>query len=186
MVMTTGWLVRSMSDAQTELRNIICTETHRAEVNEWDGGEGQCPRCCAVADAVLPEVARFVADWIGDMGMEDNAAGSMAKSWLLAMGLEPDSPRDEASLDEQVIEAGDVPERGTWKMPLWMKRYAPLFAVLEGHTAEELYNLDPATIRARGPRTGIAVIALETQILLISRLHQYGYLREPIDLLRGA
>ena len=151
-----------MTEPQSEreqLEVILCTAIHRQTTGEWDGGERGCEKCMAAAREALPEL-------------------------LKVLGIDVDT-LDQPGLDDQIIQENGMPAAEHAIQP-WMKKYLPLFVVPPGATAETLYTMPREMSRQLGPEVGLACVSVMHQVMLLARLHRYGYLRPPVDLLRGA
>lgn len=140
-----------------QLEAILCTAVHRQVTGDWDGGSLNCEKCRKVAHEALPEL-------------------------LAALGIDLESLAA-PGLDDQIIEQGDLPADRTF--PPELRRYLPLFVTPPGWTVEQLYAMPREQSRKEGPIIGIACVSVEHQVMLLTRMHRYGYLRPPVDLLRG-
>ena len=68
-----------------------------------------------------------------------------------------------------------TPKKAPWTMPAWMEKYRPHFSNTGGNSIEELMN-DTSSNGANNLVRSALAIAVESQIILLSRLHDKGLL----------
>jgi hypothetical protein len=66
-------------------------------------------------------------------------------------------------------------EKPAWKMPDWMEPYRGSFANTGGNSIEELMN-DRTTDGGNNIIRSALIIAVESQVILLNRLHHEGRL----------